>query len=382
MPLSRRSHGLPENDGNDSSDGGTDFFAPLSAKRGRTQKKQDTRPGGITMLARSFTTHPARELAMPNSTRRQFLQHSAALVACAAGALSAPAAADKGQPIIDTHQHLWDLKKFRLPWIKKGSPLAKNYLLAEYAEATKGLPIEQTVYMEVDVDPDQQPAEAEYVAALCQRADTHMAAAVVSGRPASDGFAKHLDRFRTSAFIKGIRQVLHGESTPAGTCLDPKYIKGIQLLGERGLSFDLCMRPNELTDAAKLAKACPGTRFILDHCGNGPLFEDRSKWEKGIAELAAQKNVVVVKISGIIAQTEGRKWAPEDLAPVINHTMKVFGPDRVMFAGDWPVCTLGATYRVWVETLREIVADRPAQEQSKLFHDNAVRIYGLAQEEL
>ena len=154
-----------------------------------------------------------------------------------------------------------------------------------------------------------------------------MAAAVVSGRPASEGFGKYLDHFRTNTFIKGIRQVLHGKSTPAGTCLDPKYIKGIQLLGERGLSFDLCMRPNELTDGSKLAKACPRTRFILDHCGNGPLYEDRSKWEKGIAEVAARKNVVAVKISGIIVQTAGRKWTASDLAPVINHTIKVFGPD-------------------------------------------------------
>ena len=141
------------------------------------------------------------------------------------------------------------------------------------------------------------------------------------------------------------------------------------------------MRPDELADAAKLARACPGTRFILDHCGNGQLYADRSKWAKGIAELAAQKNVVAAKISGIIVQTEGRKWSADDLAPVINHTLKVFGPDRVMFAGDWPVCTLGAPYRKWVETLRAIVAARPQDEQRKLFHDNAVRVYGIEQEE-
>jgi len=319
---------------------------------------------------------------MPHSNRRQFLQQSAALVtACAGGLLSARADSDKDLPIIDTHLHLWDLKKFRLPWIEPGSPLGKDFLLTVYAMATKGLPIVQTVYMEVDVDPNQQLEEAAYVTALCKRADTPMAAAVVSGRPASEGFGKYLEHFRTNTFIKGIRQVLHGKSTPAGTCLDPQFIKGIQLLGERGLSFDLCMRPNELTDASKLAKACPGTRFILDHCGNGPLFEDRSKWEKGIAAVAAQKNVVAVKISGIIVQTAGRKWTADDLAPVINHTLKVFGPERVMFAGDWPVCTLGATYRQWVEALREIVANRPADEKRKLFHDNAVKVYGLEQEE-
>jgi L-fuconolactonase len=78
-----------------------------------------------------------------------------------------------------------------------------------------------------------------------------------------------------------------------------------------------------------------------------------------------------------VAQTTPGKWKAEDLAPVINHTLEVFGPDRVMFAGDWPVCTLGATYRQWVDALKTIVAARPAAEQRKLFHDNAERFYGL-----
>jgi L-fuconolactonase len=318
---------------------------------------------------------------MPHTHRRQFLHQAGAVLAAAAGLRPTPAASEAGEPIIDTHQHLWDVKKFRLPWIKPGSPLAKNYLLPEYAEATRGLNIVQTVYMEVDVDPAQQPAEVEYVTALCRRADTHMTAAVVSGRPAAAEFGKYLDLFRGNAFIKGIRQVLHGDGTPPGTCLAPEFVRGIRLLGERGLSFDLCMRPDELEDGAKLAKECPGTRFILDHCGNGPLYKDRTRWEKGIAAVAAQKNVVASKISGIIVQTEGKKWTPDDLAPVINHTLKAFGPDRVMFAGDWPVCTLGATYRQWVEALRQITAGRSAAERRKLFHDNAVKVYGIAVEE-
>ncbi len=319
---------------------------------------------------------------MPYLDRRQLLGQAAALAATAAvPALTLAAPENQPMPIIDTHQHLWDLKLFRLPWIKPGSPLNRSYLPADYDATVKGLNVVKSVYMEVDVDPAQQTAEAEYVTALCQRPDTVMVAAVVSGRPASDAFGKYLDQFRGNSRIKGIRQVLHGPTTPAGFCLDPQFIKGIRLLGERGLSFDLCMRPDELLDAAKLAQECPGTRFILDHCGNGPVFADRTKWEKGIAEVARMKNVVAAKISGIIVQTEGRKWSPDDLAPVIRRTMKVFGPDRVMFAGDWPVCTLGATYRQWVEALKTIVRDRPEEEKRKLFHDNAMRVYGLEEKE-
>lgn len=313
--------------------------------------------------------------------RRQFLKQGAALLA-AACAPSIQAAPEKPMlPIIDTHQHLWDLKKFRLPWIEEGKPLARSYVLTDYAQATAGLNVVKTVYMEVDVEPAQQVAEAEYVIELCKRPDTIMEAAVISGRPASDDFAKYVARFKNSAYIKGIRQVLHVKSTPPGFCLDKNFMRGIRLLGEAGLSYDLCMRPDDLMDAANLIGECPGTRFILDHCGNGPVFEkDRSKWQKGIAAVAKHKNVVG-KISGIIVQAEGKKWTPDDLAPVIKHTLEVFGPDRVMFAGDWPVCTLGATYKQWVEALKTIVADRSETEQRKLFHDNALRVYGLERDD-
>jgi predicted TIM-barrel fold metal-dependent hydrolase len=306
--------------------------------------------------------------------RRRFLQH--ATIAATAGTL---AAAEKPAPlpIIDTHQHLWDLKEFKLPWVKEGSPLAKDHVTADYLRATAGLNVVKAVYMEVDVAVEQQPAEAEYILAICRRLDTPTVAAVISGRPASTGFARYLEPYRNLDLITGVRQVLHGDSTPAGFCLAKAFVRGVRLLGEMDKSFDLCMRPGELLDAAKLIDECPGTRFILDHCGNGPVFsKDRSAWQKGIAEVAKRKNVVC-KVSGIIAQATPGKWKPDDLAPVINHTLEVFGPDRVMFAGDWPVCTLGATFAEWVAALQMIVASRPEAERRKLFHDNAERVYGL-----
>ncbi len=280
-------------------------------------------------------------------------------------------------PIVDTHQHLWDLTKFRLPWLKEGDVFNKSHVMSDYLKATAGLNVVQTVYMEVDVAPEQQTAEAEYVIDLCRRPDTPMVAAVIGGRPASEAFPKYMGRFRDSVYIKGVRQVLHADATPPDYCLDDKFIKGVRLLGELGKSFDLCMRAKELTDAAKLIDACPGTRFILDHCGNADVrAKDRSAWQKDIGEVAKRKNVVC-KVSGVVATAEPGKWRADDLAPIINHTMEVFGPDRVMFGGDWPVCTKAATYKQWVEALQTIVADRRPEAQTKLFHDNAVRFYGL-----
>jgi predicted TIM-barrel fold metal-dependent hydrolase len=176
----------------------------------------------------------------------------------------------------------------------------------------------------------------------------------------------------------GVRQVLHGPGTPKGYCLDKKFIKGIKLLGESGMSFDLCMRAAELPDAGKLIDACPDTRFILDHCGNADVqSKDRTQWKKDMASLAKKKNLVC-KVSGIVASAKPDRWTADDLAPIVNHTLDSFGTERVMFAGDWPVCTLAATLAQWVTALRSIVAERKAAEQRKLFHDNAVRVYKLS----
>ncbi|MFO0820092.1 MAG: amidohydrolase family protein [Pirellulales bacterium] len=292
-------------------------------------------------------------------------------------------------PIIDTHQHLWDIEKFKLPWLSSAPALAKSHVTSDYLEAVKGLPVVKAVYMEVDVDPSQQVMEAEHLIELSRTPANLTVGAVISGRPASEGFAKYIERYRDNSVIKGVRQVLHVPETPPGTCTRPEYIRGVRLLGEIGKSFDLCMRPTDLGDAIKLVDACPETRFILDHCGNGDpqaFFQPNdarrkeepqhevAPWKRDIEALAARKNVVC-KISGIIARAVKGSWSSADLAPIINHCLDAFGPDRVIFGSDWPVCTLVASYRDWVVALREIIAERPAADQRKLLHDNAARLY-------
>lgn len=320
--------------------------------------------------------------------RRNFLTLTAAGVMGSSLALHPDtliSAQDKAMPdqipIIDTHQHLWDVSKFKLPWHQDAStkPLQRSFVMSDYLEATKGLNIVKTVYMEVDVMPEQQVEEAAYVTDLCDRKDNPMAAAVVSGRPGTPGFEPYIRKLADNKYIKGIRQVLHGESNPAGYCLKPDFVKSIQLLGDLGKSFDLCVRPGEVVDTVKLVDQCPKTKFILDHCGNMSVTSTdealRAKWKKGIEELAQRPNVVC-KISGIVV-TANPDWKPEDLARNINDTLNTFGEDRVMFAGDWPVCTLRASFAQWVNALKQIVKDRPIAFQKKLFHDNAAKFYGI-----
>lgn len=310
-------------------------------------------------------------------TRRQFVG-AAAAIAVAGGRLRAEEEDLSDLPIIDTHQHLWDLDRFRLAWLVEAESLRRSYLPADYAEATAGLRVVKTVYMEVDVEEDQQQAEADYVLALCRDENSPMRGTVISGRPASAGFAPYINQYRDEPYIKGVRQVLHGAATPPGYCLSPEFVAGIRLLGELGKCFDICMRPAELPDAVKLIDACPHTRFVLDHCGNAEVqAADHTAWRRDMEEVARRPNVIG-KVSGIVASAKAGEWTADDLAPIVNHTLDVFGPDRVVFGGDWPVCTLAATFRQWVEALRQIVADRSLAERQKLFHDNAAAFYALA----
>ena len=278
--------------------------------------------------------------------------------------------------IVDTHLHLWDRTRLRLPWIERGSPLDRNFTMDDYRQARDGLHVVKAVYMEVDVADDDKRAEADFVLDICRQANTPMVGAVIGGRPAADGFRAYLEPLRNNRFLKGVRQVLHADSTPPGTGTQQAFLRGVRLLGEWGLRFDLCMRPADLGDAIRIVEACPDTRFVLDHCGNGPIYADnRDQWRRDIERLA-RIDRVMCKISGIVVQARPG-WRPDDLAPVINHCLASFGPDRVMFAGDWPVCTRAATFRQWVEALQAIVRERPLQERRKLFHDNSVRFYGI-----
>lgn len=325
----------------------------------------------------------------PSIDRREFLKASAAVGAsfalsdAASPALAAGGAVNQSTiPVCDTHLHLWDLEKFRLPWLSSDGvqPINRSFVMKDYLKATVKQNVAKAVYMEVNVASELQTKEAKYVLALCERDDNPMVGAVIGGSPQSADFKAYVENLAGNPYLKGVRTVLQDPDRPKGMCLQPQFVENVKLLGEHGLRYDLCMRPGELLDGAKLAEMCPKTQFVLDHCGNLSVQNDdarlRAEWEKGIKELAGLPNVMC-KISGIIVTADRENWTPADLAPNMNFCMDTFGEDRVMFAGDWPVCTLTAPFGGWLGALKEIVKDRSKRFQHKLFHDNAVRFYEL-----
>jgi L-fuconolactonase len=326
---------------------------------------------------------PETDMNLPYSRRRFLVAASALTAAAALDPRSEALAADALPtiPIIDPHQHLWDLKRFRLLWLADTPQLNHSYLLSDYKKETAGLDVDKTVYMEVDLDPTQQDDEAQFVIETARQRGAHMAGGVISGRPAQPEFADYIRKYQGNRYIKGVRQILHPPDRPRGLCLQPQFVKSVQLLGDLGMRYDICIRPDELMDGVKLVDQCPKTRFVLDHCGNAEVDWDRdnparAKWFQGITAMAKRRSVIC-KISGIVKTTTPGMDKARQMEPYIQHCLQSFGPDRVMFASDWPVCTFKASLKEWVAALWTIVRNEPAADQRRLFHDNAATFYDL-----
>jgi len=287
--------------------------------------------------------------------------------------------------IVDTHQHLWDLSKFKLRWLSP--PLDRSFTMKNYLEATQGCNVVKAVYMEVAVPPEQRVQEAEYVMELCREPGSVTRGAVIAGSPAEEGFDQYIGRFKGSPYIKGVR----GSFSSAKQMNSEQTVRSLRLLSDLGMRFDLNVSPSSLAEAARLVDRCPDTRFVLDHCGNPdpvaffpagraaprPPQHSPEQWKQDISRLGTKTNVIC-KISGIVSRVPETRLTAEDLAPIINHCLDAFGPDRVVFAGDWPVCLRGMPLPDWINLLKKVVANRPQADQRKLFHDNAVKFYGLS----
>ena len=296
-------------------------------------------------------------------------------------------------PLIDTHQHLWDLDKLTLSWIKGLELMDRSYLMSDYLKAAAGTGIEKTVYMEVNVDPNCIDLEVELMTQHCQSSDNPMQALVISLDPMAKSFHNDLKQQVANPFVRGVRSVLHTPGTGPGFCLQDDFVAGIQEIGRAGLIFDICIRPAELSDAVKLVQASPETTFVIDHCGNAdphvvngdtdpgsepnsnPSWHTSAGWKDDMSALAASPNTVC-KLSGIVARAHAG-WNAETLAPTINHCLDVFGPERVVFGGDWPVCLFGTQLSDWVGAFREVISKRNSQTQKQVMHENAQRIYKI-----
>ena len=295
-------------------------------------------------------------------------------------------------PIVDAHQHFWDLERNYLPWLcdepmipfRYGdySALRRNYLPRDYFRDAAGHDVVKTVYVETEWDPQDLVGETRWLQEII--AETGFPHAIVAGaRLDAPDVEAVLAGHAAFPRVRGVRHKPRAAPSPAevqigapGSMGDPAWRRGYALLDQYRLSFDLQTPWWHLAEAAMLARDFPQTQIILNHTG---LPADRSGqglagWRQAMQTLASQPNVAV-KISGL--GQPGQPWTVAANGPIVRDTIAMFGVDRCMFASNFPVDRLCADFHTIFFGFKAMVGDLSETEQRKLFYANAASIYRL-----
>ena len=281
-------------------------------------------------------------------------------------------------PIIDAHVHLWDPDVVRMTWIDHNEVLNKKMLPEKFARHNGKVDVAGIVYMETGAVPHYTLLEARWAATELKKSEPKIkaviAAAPIEYGEKSRSYLKALTEI--SPLIKGIRRITQGEGD-ARFCLEPDFVRGAQLVSEFGFSFDLCLNHKQLEATVELVKLCPKTQFIVDHIAK-PDIKARllEPWRAQMTLLAALPNVVC-KLSGVATEADRDHWTVPDIEPYVSHVLKVFGEDRVIFGGDWPVLLLAGSYERWVAAVDELTQNWTPAAQRKLWVENAKRFYRI-----
>ena len=277
--------------------------------------------------------------------------------------------------IIDTHLHIIDRSALRYSWLSGAPALNRDFLYEDYAREARRCGITDAIFMEVDVDGADIDAEIAYVKGKAEQEGSLLRGMIAACRPEEDGFAAHLERWRDDGFVKGFRRILH--TLPDDLSESATFRQNVRRLSGTGLTFDLCVFPHQHQRAMELIDLAPDVQFILDHCGvpdikGGGLHG----WRETVAEIARRPNVVG-KVSGVVAYADPDAFTVATLRPYVEHTIAIFGWDRVVWGSDWPVCTQGCSLSTWVAANHALIAGASEGEKAKLLSGNAKRIWSL-----
>jgi predicted TIM-barrel fold metal-dependent hydrolase len=298
-------------------------------------------------------------------------------------------ASDDALVIVDAHQHFWDPSAHYYPWLcdeppipfRYGDyrPIRRRYLPPDYLADAAPYVVDRSVYVETEWNPADPIGEMRYVESLRREFGLPTVAVAQAWLDRSDA-ARVLAEQAAFPFVRSVRHKPRANRTPAdgtpGGIDDPAWRTGFRELARNGLRFDLQTPWWHLREAGRLAIDFPDTQIVLNHTG---LPADRSEegiagWKRAMRELARCSNVAV-KISGI--GQPGKAWTAEANRDIVLTVIELFGAKRCMFASNFPVDSLCATFRQIFDGFREIVSDFSPAERSALFRDNAIRIYAM-----
>ena len=297
---------------------------------------------------------------------------------------------DRSLRVVDPHIHWWNLERLHYPWLADPKTafhgdnrlLASTYEPVHFEADTAGVEVLAVVHVDAGHDPANPLAETRWLQSLAEGFGRPMGIVAYAdlSKPDVDALlAAQADHPN----VRGIRQILnvhadrHYDYVGRHYMREPAWRAGFALLEQHGLSFDLQIYPSQMAEARELALAHPGTTLIVNHTG---MFVDRGSvagwraWRDGMRGLAQCPNVMV-KISGL--GMVDHTWSIESIRPYVLETIDAFGPQRCMFASNFPVDRLHGTYRGIWSAFAQVVADASDAEHAALFRDNALRISRL-----
>lgn len=273
---------------------------------------------------------------------------------------------------IDAHQHFWHYSPQDYGWIGPGmETLKKDHLPGDLLPLLKASGIGGTIAVQAR----QLVEETDW---LLELADRHSFMRGVVGWVdlCSPQLRGQLERFSGHPAFRGVRHVVQDEPDDR-FMLREDFVRGIDMLGEFGLTYDILVFPRQLPAACELAEKFPDRPFVLDHVAK-PLIRDgvMGPWEEDIRRLAAFPNVFC-KVSGMVTEAGWKSWRPPDFRPYLDVVFEAFGAGRVMFGSDWPVCTLAGTYAEVAGIVSDYVGQLSDEEQADVWGGVAARFYGL-----
>ncbi len=280
--------------------------------------------------------------------------------------------------ILDTHHHLWDAGVLEYSLLDGTLRAVKGcYDAAVFDRMASRNGIVGSLCVEAASAGADGRAETKWLRSQAEK--SNVVKGIIMWAPVgSGGVGRYVDEVteETGAIVKGVRRSF--EFVPPDELLSTSVSADVQAAGRRGLSVDLVLFEESLPQAFQLARSCDGTRFVLDHLGKPRVDRGaREVWRKGISAISKLDNVVC-KISGLAVEAHNPNWTVDDLRPYLDTARDCFGPDRLMFGTDWPVCDLAGGVGRWLEAVEAWTADWTEGERDRFYGKNALIFWDLA----
>jgi L-fuconolactonase len=273
---------------------------------------------------------------------------------------------------IDSHQHFWNYDSREYGWIDdRMSALKRDFLPADLEPQMRGSGFDAGVAVQA------RPA-VEETAWLLDLAERNPFVAGVVGWVdlCSPDVRTQLERFARHPKLVGVRHIVQGEPDDR-FLLRPDFGRGLALLQEFGLAYDILIHPRHLPVAVEFVKRFPRQRFVLDHLAKPEIARGEIReWSRGLRELAAAPNVLA-KLSGLVTEADWTRWTADEMRPYLDVAFEGFGPGRLMVGSDWPVCTVAGDYGRTMRVVVEYLEDRPAAEREAVLGGNAREFWKL-----